>query len=115
MKTIIDHTEDLMSDQNEQFATVDIVKHLKNLKLSPRITAHLGTQRGDSLIRPRLLWHPVSVAATALQAIQKIKSGVEYDLIVCDLKMPRMNGVEFFNELSGLPVRRSVFNDHWSA
>ncbi|MCB0357036.1 MAG: response regulator [Bdellovibrionales bacterium] len=44
------------------------------------------------------LGYKVSVAATALQAIQKIKSGNNFDLIICDLKMPKMNGVEFYIE-----------------
>ncbi|MCB0392246.1 MAG: response regulator [Bdellovibrionales bacterium] len=44
------------------------------------------------------LGYQVSVAATGLQAMQKIKSGSKYDLIICDLKMPKMNGIEFYLE-----------------
>lgn len=42
------------------------------------------------------LGYQVSTAATGMQAMQKVKSGTHYDLVICDLKMPRMNGVEFF-------------------
>ncbi|MCB9026325.1 MAG: response regulator [Bdellovibrionaceae bacterium] len=45
------------------------------------------------------LGYNVSVAATALQALQKIKAGNKFDLIICDLKMPKMNGIEFFIEI----------------
>jgi DNA-binding NtrC family response regulator len=48
------------------------------------------------------LGYQVSIAATAMQALQKIKSGIEFDLIISDLKMPRINGVDLFNELSNL-------------
>ena len=42
------------------------------------------------------------MAATGLQALQKIKSGLKLDLIICDLKMPKMNGVEFYMEAQNL-------------
>ncbi len=48
------------------------------------------------------LGYQVSVAATAMQALQKLKSGTAFDLIICDLKMPKMNGVDFFSEFKSL-------------
>ena len=50
------------------------------------------------------LGYQVTVAATAMQALQKINSGTEFDLIICDLKMPKMNGVDFFQELNKKPL-----------
>ena len=38
----------------------------------------------------------VSIAANGLHAMSKIKSAQKYDLIICDLKMPGMSGIEFF-------------------
>lgn len=44
------------------------------------------------------LGYNVSVAATGRHGLQKIKSGQAYDLILCDLKMPGMDGLELFKE-----------------
>ena len=41
----------------------------------------------------------VSTAATGLQAVQKLRSGTFFDLIICDLKMPKMTGIDFYNEM----------------
>lgn len=38
----------------------------------------------------------VSVAATGLHAMQKFKSGQVFDLILCDLKMPGMSGLDLY-------------------
>ena len=44
------------------------------------------------------LGYNVSVAATGRHGLQKIKSGTNFDLILCDLKMPGMDGLELFKE-----------------
>lgn len=44
----------------------------------------------------------VTVAATALHAIQKIRSGKVVDLIICDLKMPGQAGTELFKAAKDL-------------
>jgi len=44
----------------------------------------------------------VSVAATGLHALQKFKSGQSYDLVLCDMKMPGMSGVDLFREYINL-------------
>lgn len=59
LKSYIEHTSDLMVDENEQFATIDIEKRFDSYRWLPKITAHFGTQRGDSLIRPRVKWIPL--------------------------------------------------------
>lgn len=40
--------------------------------------------------------YSVSVAATGKHALQKFKSGQKFDLILCDLKMPNMSGLDLF-------------------
>lgn len=44
------------------------------------------------------LGYNVSVAATGRHGLMKIKSGTQFDLILCDLKMPGMDGLELFKE-----------------
>ena len=44
----------------------------------------------------------VSVAATGLHGLQKLRSGEKYDLIISDMKMPRMTGPELFKEYKNL-------------
>lgn len=46
----------------------------------------------------------VMVAANGLHALQKIRAKVEIDMIVCDLKMPGMTGLEFYQNLRNLGV-----------
>ncbi|MCB0357035.1 MAG: hypothetical protein KDD40_08515 [Bdellovibrionales bacterium] len=60
IKSYLDHTSDLMVDENEQYASIEIKKYFFNARWVPKITAHFGTQRGDSLIRPRLQWLPLA-------------------------------------------------------
>ncbi|MFL5345804.1 MAG: ATP-binding protein [Hyalangium sp.] len=43
--------------------------------------------------------HEVEVVQDARVALQRIASGERYDAIVCDVMMPEMNGVQFFQEL----------------
>jgi CheY-like chemotaxis protein len=41
----------------------------------------------------------VSVAATGMHALQKLKGDSAFDLILCDFKIPMMNGLEFQKKL----------------
>lgn len=43
----------------------------------------------------------VITAVNGLHAIQKVKAGAQVDLIVCDLKMPGMGGVEVLKKMRG--------------
>ena len=45
------------------------------------------------------LGYKCSVAANGLHALQKIRSLEHYDLIICDLKMPGMSGLELLKAL----------------
>lgn len=42
--------------------------------------------------------YAVTVAATGKHALQKFKSGQKFDLVLCDLKMPNMSGLDLFRE-----------------
>ena len=44
-------------------------------------------------------WHEVEPLQDAREALKRIASGVQYDAIVCDVMMPEMTGVQFFQEL----------------
>ncbi|MGE0761938.1 MAG: response regulator [Bdellovibrionales bacterium] len=46
--------------------------------------------------------YKVTVAATGKHGLQKIRSGKQFDLIICDLKMPMMSGLEVFREYQGM-------------
>ena len=41
----------------------------------------------------------VDVAANGMHALQKLKSGFNPSIVICDLKMPGMNGFEFMKAL----------------
>ncbi len=48
--------------------------------------------------------YKVSIAANGLHAMNKIKSDQKYDLIICDLKMPGMAGLEFLTAIRKLGI-----------
>lgn len=64
--------------------------------------------------------YSVTVAATGKHALQKFKAGQKFDLILCDLKMPNMSGLDLFREfkemgggapfviLTGYPERAKI-------
>lgn len=43
--------------------------------------------------------HDVSVLGSAREALRRVIAGERYDLLLCDLSMPDMNGVELYEEL----------------
>ncbi|HEY6879686.1 MAG TPA: response regulator [Polyangiales bacterium] len=53
---------------------------------------------GDFLVGA-LEGHDVVVTVDGTEALKRVTEG-HYDLILCDLRMPRMSGIEFYNELS---------------
>ncbi|QQR88765.1 MAG: PAS domain-containing protein [Myxococcales bacterium] len=44
--------------------------------------------------------HDVDVVNAANDALMKIRSGEQYDVVLCDLVMPKMTGMEFFDILT---------------
>lgn len=41
----------------------------------------------------------VAIAANGLHALQKVRANEKYDLIICDLKMPGMSGLDFLKAI----------------
>lgn len=46
--------------------------------------------------------YSVSVAATGKHGLQKFRSGQHFDLVICDLKMPGMSGLDLFKEFKAM-------------
>lgn len=43
--------------------------------------------------------HAVTVSSTATEALERIAAGERFDVIVCDLMMPRVSGMDFYESL----------------
>ncbi|THF63066.1 response regulator [Pseudothauera nasutitermitis] len=48
----------------------------------------------------------VEKANNALEALKKFQAGVKVDLLITDLNMPGMNGIDFIKEVRKLPAYR---------
>jgi PAS domain S-box-containing protein len=55
---------------------------------------------GDAVRRLVVPLHEVSVVASSEEALARIRAGGHYDVILCDLMMPRMNGVQLHDEVA---------------
>lgn len=67
---------------------------------------------GASLARLLDSEHSVTVLTSATEASSRIAAGEQYDLILCDLMMPEMSGIEFFEAVSRTApamAQRTVF------
>ncbi len=62
----------------------------------------IDDERAIVLAFTRLLraHYDVSAFTDAREALERIRAGERYDLILCDLSMPGMGGVEFYLKLS---------------
>lgn len=56
---------------------------------------------GRALGRMLGAWYDVTLAGTAGEAIALIERSGAFDLILCDVSMPDVGGVEFFERLGG--------------
>lgn len=50
--------------------------------------------------------YAVDKAASAAEGLAKFKGGAKVDLLITDLNMPGMNGIEFIREVRKLPSHR---------
>ena len=48
----------------------------------------------------------VEKAGNAAEALKKFQAGVKVDLLITDLNMPGMNGIEFIKEVRKLPTHK---------
>ncbi|MEA4882383.1 MAG: response regulator [Clostridia bacterium] len=57
------------------------------------------------ILREILEWdgYEVTVASNGVDALSRLESGVIPDLVIADLKMPRMDGKELIGEMRGSP------------
>jgi CheY-like chemotaxis protein len=46
--------------------------------------------------------HDVSIASRAQDALEMLRAGQRFDVILCDVMMPNVTGIDFFNELRAL-------------
>lgn len=53
--------------------------------------------------------YQVTVAANGLHALQKVRSGQKFDLVLSDLKMVGMSGLDFYTELRKVTGNRIPF------
>lgn len=52
-------------------------------------------------VLPRLLApHDVTVVGRALEGLERLQGDARFDVILCDVMMPEMNGMEFHRELA---------------
>lgn len=63
---------------------------------------------GPSISRA-LAGHRVTWTGSGREAVAQLRSGAEYELILCDLMMPDMTGMDVFEELSADERARTIF------
>ena len=56
--------------------------------------------------------YQVELAENAMQALEKAKAN-ENDLILCDIKMPDMDGIELFHSFGNQPTLGCVMISAW--
>ncbi len=71
--------------------------------------AALGAAVAEALLDAGFV---VARASDGMEALERVRASSPYDLIVCDLKMPRLDGTAFYRELEATKpemARRILF------
>ena len=76
----------------------------------PRILVVDDEEGIRSLLEQRLskIGYKVDVAANGLHALQKLRGGLEPHLVICDIKMQGMNGVELLSQVRKDPAMKHL-------
>ena len=51
--------------------------------------------------------HDVTTATRAIEGLHRIQSGERFDLILCDLMMPQMTGMELYDRIQGIDAEQA--------
>lgn len=63
---------------------------------------------GTAIKRAMTKGHEVVIEQSARRALERIRSGEPFDIILCDLMMPDMTGADFYNELNRFDPERAA-------
>jgi len=85
---------------------------------TPRVTSGPPLRRGrllvvdDEPMMARAVEHEVTTATDPRAAVDMVRSGARFDVILCDLMMPKMSGMDVYEQVVALDAdqgRRMVF------
>jgi PAS domain S-box-containing protein len=83
--------------------TVSAVKAVKAVPLRPASVLVVDDEPAVGFaVRRVLKGHEVAIVNTAQEALDLLATGTEFDVILSDLMMPKMSGIEFHAELAHL-------------
>jgi PAS domain S-box-containing protein len=82
----------------QRAATPSVAPRSKNAKRASILCVDDEVSIGHAIKRVLLGEHDVEVVTTAAEALARVRSA-HFDLILCDLMMPAMNGIDFHREL----------------
>ncbi|MBL8950472.1 MAG: response regulator [Myxococcaceae bacterium] len=69
-------------------------------------------QLAEAVRRSLRAGYDVELAGGGAEALERLRRGERFDVIVCDLRMPEMSGMELFGAIKGLSpeqAERTVF------
>ena len=52
--------------------------------------------------------HTVTSAISGFEALEKLENDASFDLVISDLKMPKMSGIEVLKEIKSDPKNRNI-------
>ena len=79
--------------------TPSMVPRSKSLKRATILCVDDEVSIGQAIKRVLVGEHDVEIVTTATEALARVTAGQRYDLILCDLMMPAMSGIDLHREL----------------